>query len=143
MSIKAGQHMLAILPDRFGDDQRTRRIQLAEDRQPRFLRVDEPMLFRLVVRMASDYTPAFALQSSAQGGLHPGLLGPAFLIRRKTQIAIRDQINLFRLQPRGGPHGHIGRQTLPVRMNCSRFKVLDPAGRMRGLVEQLAFSPQR
>ncbi len=94
MGGKPRQEVLAVLPDRFGDDERRIGIELAENRQAHLLRIDEAMLFGRVEPMRANDLPAFGSQRLRELVLHFRLCRPAFLVGGEPQIAIGHQIDV-------------------------------------------------
>ena len=100
MGGQAGQHVMAVLPDALGHDQRGVRVEFAEDLHAHLLRINEAVLLLLVEGMRAHDRPAFGLEGLGEDGFHLRLLGPAFLVGREAQIAAGDQVNVF------GFHSH-------------------------------------
>ena len=85
MGEKPGQHVMAVLPDGFDDDQGGIRRNLAEDFDAVALAVDESVPLLRVDRVAAaDFVPK--LTEPVGYGFFDGFLGrPAELIGRRTQ----------------------------------------------------------
>ena len=84
MGVESWEEMLAVLPNCFGDDQGLKRINLFEDFDAHFLRIDEAMFLGLIEVMRSGDSPTLFLDRLDQYGLHLFLLVPAFLIGRQS-----------------------------------------------------------
>ncbi len=119
MGGQAGQEVLAVLPDRFGDDQRLMGIELAKNLQAHLLRIDEAMLFGRVERMRANDLPAFGAQRLREFVLHFRLFRPAFLVGGEPQIAIGHEIDVSGFECRLLLHDWKNLETLK---NCSQFK---------------------
>ena len=107
MREQAGQHMMAVLPDALGHDQRRVRVQLAKNLHAHLLRINEAVLLFAVIRMGAHHRPALGLERPGQRGLHLGLLGPAFLVGGKAQVAVGHQIDVFGFERSGFHSFHI------------------------------------
>ena len=88
MSIESREEMLTVLPNGFGDNQGLKWIDLLEDLDSHFLRIDKPMFLGLVEVMCPGDVPALFLDRLDQCGLHLFLLVPAFLIGRESKISV-------------------------------------------------------
>ena len=95
MGGQAGQDVMAVLPDAFRHNHRGVRVELAEHRDAHLLGVKEAVLLLFVERMCTHDGPAFGLQGLGENGFHFRLLGPAFLVGRKPQIAAGHQVNVL------------------------------------------------
>ena len=93
--VKAGQDVVAVLPDGLGDDERRVDGDGFEDLQAVFLAVDETMAFLRVERMGAANLTALALDGGDEQGFHGGLGFLASLVGGKSQIAAGDQVNRF------------------------------------------------
>jgi hypothetical protein len=54
--------MVAVLPDRFGDNQRGAGIKVAEDFHAHFLRINETVVFGGIEMVGADEVPTFTLR---------------------------------------------------------------------------------
>ena len=95
MGGEAGQHVVAVLPDGLGHDQRGRRIEFAEDLHAHLLRINEAVLLLLVEGVGAHDGPAFGFQGLGEGGFHLRLLGPALLVGGKAQVAAGNKVNVL------------------------------------------------
>ena len=82
---QAGQHMVRVLPDRFGHDQRRLGVDAGKDAHALLLRADEAVLFVFLVGMGADQFVARLGHGLGQEVFHFLLLGPACLIGREPQ----------------------------------------------------------
>jgi hypothetical protein len=88
------QHMVAVLPDRFGDDQRCAWIEVAEDFHAHFLRINETVVFAGIETVGADEFPSFALDGLGQQSFHFGLDWPALLVGGKAEVATGHEISV-------------------------------------------------
>ncbi len=77
------QHMVRILPDRLGHDERSFGVDARKDLHPFLLRSDEPMLLRWLEGVGPRELIAALPHGVRQGRFHVGLRRPAFLVRRQ------------------------------------------------------------
>lgn len=103
MRDEAGEDVMAVLPDAFGDDERRVGIEAAEDFHAVFLGINETMAPGGVIGMGAYNRPALGGERAGESGLHFSLLGPAFLIGRQAEVAVGHEINLSWFQG-GGFH---------------------------------------
>ncbi|MGX1676407.1 hypothetical protein [Streptomyces sp. NPDC055400] len=89
---QAGQHVVAVLPYRFRDDQRGLGRDGLEDLQPGALAVDEAVPLVRVVRVGSPHGPAEPGEGLGDALLQRFLRGPARRVGGGAQIAAGDQV---------------------------------------------------
>ncbi len=93
MRAEAGEHVMAVLPDRLGHNERRVCGYIAEDFHAVFLAVDEAVAFRLVEGVSAFDRIAFLVNGGGQV-LFEGLLGSlTFLIGGSAEIAAGDEID--------------------------------------------------
>ena len=90
------QHVMRILPDRLGDDERRLRIDRSKDFDPLALRRNETVPNVFLVRMRPHDLEAGGRDRSAKALFHFQLRRPALLICRQPQISASDELNLLR-----------------------------------------------
>jgi hypothetical protein len=99
MRDQACQHMVAVLPYRFGDDQRSGRRDGSKNFHAVPLAADESVADRRVIRMAAPNFGARVAHRAHHDFFHALLSGPAFLVGGESQVAACDQNYRF-------GHGH-------------------------------------
>ena len=99
------QHVMRVLPDGLGHDQRRLGVDSGEDLHPFLLRADEAMPFVGLERMGADQLAAEAGDGAAQRLLHLLLRRPAALVGGGPQIAVGDEQHLIGFDLRPGPDG--------------------------------------
>ncbi len=87
MVAQTGQHMMAVLPHRFGDDQTSVGINVLEDLHAHALTGDEAVLLHRIVGMPAFDGDALFGKGSDDGLLHRFLGRPADLIGGQAQVA--------------------------------------------------------
>ena len=126
---QSGQHMMRILPDSLGNDQRRVGIDAAKNLDALALAGDEAVLFLRVVGVGAFDREALRFDRFDEGVFHRLLGGPAGLIRGETQIAAGDELDGWlcrhggRLWPARRPEGKPTRQ----RILGMRVTILDLA----------------
>ncbi len=95
MRREPGQHVVRILPDGLGHDQRRRGRNLAEDLHAFSLAGDKPVARAGPLMMGSDEIVAGIGDGTRQRLLHFLLGRPADPVRRNPQIAAGDQVDVF------------------------------------------------
>ena len=95
MECQPMQHMVRILPNRLGHNQRRIAGNFSEDLHAILLRVNKTVPHFFAKPMSALDGPAYALDRGDQFRLHLLLLGLAFAIRRRPQIAAGDQVDRF------------------------------------------------
>ena len=98
MRKQAMEQMMAVLPNRFRNDQRRLRVHAPKHLHTHLLRINEAVSLAFVELMGPHYCPPLRFQSRFQHAFHLLLLRPTFLVRRQTQVTVGHQINLARLQ---------------------------------------------
>src|SRR5437016_181289 len=88
MRIQAMEQVMAVLPYRFDDHERSIARDLAEHFHAVFLAVDETVLLLRIVWMTAFHLTAFALDSTSDSGLGALLRRPALLICGQSQVAV-------------------------------------------------------
>ena len=96
MSRQPGQHVMRILPDRLGDDERRLRIDRSKDFDPLALRRNETVPNVFLVRMCPHDLETGRRDRAAKALFHFRLGRPALLICRQPQISASDELNLLR-----------------------------------------------
>ena len=86
---------MAVLPDRFDDDERGGARDVAKNLHAVFLAVDEAVLLGGIERMGALYSVSGATDGCDDGCLDGFLSGPALLIGGQTQIAAGDEKDGF------------------------------------------------
>src|SRR2546426_804521 len=84
--------MMAVLPNTLGHNQRSVRVEFSEYFHAHFLRIDEPVLLRLVKTVRSLNRPAFCFERLGEDIFHFGLFRPEWKMsspRRSKQKAGR------------------------------------------------------
>ena len=94
---QAGEEVMRILPNGFRNDERAFRIEPAKNFQPHFLRIDETVLFLFIEWIRALNFVACALDRVGEQRFHAGLLGPAFFVRGRPEIAAGNEIHGFRI----------------------------------------------
>ena len=87
MRIQPAQHMVRVLPDGLGHNQRSPRRDRPEHLHAMLLRADEAVLLRFVIRVPALDRIAELPHRREDLLFHRRLRGPAFLVRRKAQVA--------------------------------------------------------
>ncbi len=85
--------MMAVLPDRFGDDERRVGGDVAEDFHAVLLAVDEAVAFVLVERMGALDRAAFLVDGGDEVPFQGFLGGLTFLVGGGAEIAAGDEID--------------------------------------------------
>ncbi len=98
MAAQPGQHMMAVLPDGLGHDQRRVGMDVLEDLHPHALAGDEAVAGGGVVGVGAPHGHAGAGECVADLALHLFLRWPADLIGGQAQIAAGDQQRLMRAE---------------------------------------------
>jgi hypothetical protein len=80
--------MMRILPDGFGDDQRSIRIDLGKDFHSFFLGGDEAVLFGFLEGMGADQLVPGGGEGGGEGFLHLCLGRPAFLVGGEAEVTV-------------------------------------------------------
>ena len=93
MRVKSVEKMMAVLPDRFDDDERRPRRDLAEYFHAVFLAVDETVPLGGIGWMAALDARAQAPDGRHDGFFRAALGRPAFLICGQAQITISNEDN--------------------------------------------------
>ena len=94
MMLQPGEYVVAVLPDRFGDNDRSIRMDLHKNIHAHALVIDEAMLQILAVRVRAPQPEALGAQGIGQLFLHLCLGCPADLIGGLAQVAAGDQQNI-------------------------------------------------
>ena len=94
MTAKAGEHVVAVLPDRLCDDERAVRIDRPEDVHAHPLAADEAVARRRVGRMAPDDAGAVATEGCVDVPLELDLGGPAESVGSLPEVAAGDEGHL-------------------------------------------------
>ena len=89
--VSPAQDVVAVLPDRFRNDQGRAGIQMSKDLHSHFLRVNKAMPFSRFEMVRADKFPTFILDGFSQQSLHFGLDRPALLVGGQAQIAAGDE----------------------------------------------------
>src|SRR5260370_28752843 len=89
------REVMCVLRDRLYHHQWRFPRDAAKNLHPIFLRIDETVLFRGIIRVSALYSPAAALNRGHHGLFHLLLRRPAFLIGGKAQIAVCDEVDGF------------------------------------------------
>jgi hypothetical protein len=84
---------MAVLPDGFYDHERRFSRYLAKHFHAVFLRIDEPMLFGVDIRVSPLHLDAETFDGFRNGLFGTILGGPTLLIRGKAQVAAGDKSN--------------------------------------------------
>ncbi len=90
MGIEAVKHVMAVLPDRLGDDQRRGGREGAEHLHALLLAGDEAVAGGFVHRMAAADFKSLGAHGEHHLLLHGVLRGPAHRVRREAQVAAGD-----------------------------------------------------
>ena len=88
-----GEHVMAVLPDRLGHDQRRLRRDAAEDLEPHALAADEPVPGGGVDVVGAHHLPAVGRERVGEDALQADLGGPARRVRGLAQVARRDEVD--------------------------------------------------
>ncbi len=99
MRDEAAQHVMRILPDGLGHDERRLGVQPGKDLHPFALRRQEAVLFLFAIRMSADDRIALGFHGAGQGLLHFFLGRPALLVGGEPQVSAGDEIDCFFSEP--------------------------------------------
>jgi hypothetical protein len=91
MARQPGEHVVAILPNGLGDDDRGIGIQPGKDRHALLLAGDEAVLLRRVVRVGAFYLAATGADRIAELLLHRGLGRPTHGVGTRPQVTAGNQ----------------------------------------------------
>ena len=95
---QSGEHMMAVLPDRLGDDHRCVGRNGPEHFDAVLLTVDEPVTFRRIERVCAADLAAEALHGAGQEFLHGGLGLFTVAICGRTEVAAGDEMDGFHVR---------------------------------------------
>ena len=95
MADQPGEHVMGVLPDRLGHDERGFGVQAGEHRDALVLGGDEAVLFLRLVGMRAGQPETQPADGGAERALERALRGPADLVGGGPQVAARDEEDGF------------------------------------------------